>query len=272
MTDDFPRKIMLITGASGGIGADLARVAAAKGHDLALVARNRATLDALADSLAALPGQKNPRPLVFDCDLAKAGAGAALEDFFATSGATPEIVVNNAGYGVLGPATDGDLAEQLGMIDLNVRALTELSLRFAKPLARAKGRLLNVASIAAFMPGPGMAIYYASKAYVLSFSEALSVELAPLGVSVTALCPGPVPTGFQERARFYANMSMVKLGAMSSPEVARIGYEGMMARKRVVIPGATSKFIAWTTPLTPKSLSLALVSALQLRRKTKEGS
>ena len=164
------RKIMLITGASGGIGADLARVAAAAGHDLALVARNRAALDALADALAALPGQKNPRPLVFDCDLSKPGAVAALAQALTAAGAAPEIVVNNAGYGALGPAADGDLDEQLGMIDLNIRALTEMSLVFAKPLIEAKGRLLNVASVAAFMPGPGMAIYYASKAYVLSFS------------------------------------------------------------------------------------------------------
>jgi uncharacterized protein len=266
-----PRKIMLITGASGGIGADLARLAAAKGHDLALVARNRAALDALADSLAALPGQQNPRPLVFDCDLAKPGAVDSLVEFLAAQNATPEIVVNNAGYGSLGPADEGALSEQLGMIDLNIRALTEMSLRFASPLAQAKGRLLNVASIAAFMPGPGMAIYYASKAYVLSFSEALSVELAPLGVSVTALCPGPVPTGFQERARFRREMTMVKFGSLSSPEVARAAYDGMMARKRVVIPGLMTKFLAWTAPLTPKPLILAMVGSLQLRRKKKEG-
>lgn len=263
-----PRKIMLITGASGGIGADLARIAAAGGHDLALVARNRQALDALADELAALPGQKNPRPLVFDCDLARPGAVAGLKDFLAAAEAEPDIVVNNAGYGVLGPAIEGDLAEQLGMIDLNVRALTDMSLAFAAPLARAKGRLLNVASLAAFMPGPGMAIYYATKAYVLSFSEALSAELAPMGVSVTALCPGPVPTGFQARARFRADMSMMKLGAVSSPEVARAAYAGMMARKRVVMPGLMTKVTAWSSPFTPKSLSLALVSALQLRRKT----
>ncbi len=264
------RKIMLITGASGGIGADLARLAATKGHDLGLVARNRVALDALADELAALPGQQNPRPLVFDCDMAKLGAVDSLIEFLAAQGATPDIVVNNAGYGSLGPADEGNLSEQLGMIDLNVRALTEMSLRFAAPLAQAKGRLLNVASIAAFMPGPGMAVYYASKAFVLSFSEALSVELAPLGVSVTALCPGPVPTGFQERARFRRDMSIVKFGSLPSPEVARAAYDGMMARKRVVIPGFMTKLVAWTAPLTPKAISLALISSLQLRRKQKE--
>ena len=264
------RKVMLITGASGGIGAELARVAAARGHDLALVARNRAALDALADLFAALPGQKNPRPLVFDCDLSKPGAVAALAQDLAAAGAAPDIVVNNAGYGVAGPAVDGDVDEQLGMIDLNIRALTEMSLRFAAPLAQARGRLLNVASLGAFMPGPGLAVYYASKSYVLSFSEALSAELAPLGVSVTALCPGPVPTGFQERARFGRHMDWMKFISLSSPDVARIAYDGMMARKRVVIPGVATKLMAWSSPLTPKSLSLAMVSALQLRRAAKE--
>jgi hypothetical protein len=264
------RKIMLVTGASGGIGADLARLAATRGHDLALVARNRAALDALADEIAAKsaagPGHANARPLVHDCDLAKPGSVAGLKDFLAAANAAPDIVVNNAGYGVLGGAVDGDIDEQLGMIDLNIRALTEISLAFAAPLIEAKGRLLNVASVAAFMPGPGMAVYYASKAYVLSFSEALSAELAPLGVSVTALCPGPVPTGFQQRARFSGKMDWMKSAAMSSPEVALIGYEGMMARKRTVLPGVATKFTAWSSRFTPKSVSLALVSALQMRR------
>ena len=134
LSSEPTRTVTLITGASGGIGADLARVAAADGRDLALVARNRAALDALADELAALPGQKNPRPLVLDLDLAAPGAVDALVAFLAEQNATPDIVVNNAGYGALGPAADGNLAEQLGMIDLNIRVLTEISLRFAAPL------------------------------------------------------------------------------------------------------------------------------------------
>jgi len=266
------RKIMLITGASSGIGADFARFSAARGHDLGLVARNGAALEALADALAALPGQKNPRPLVFVRDLAQPGAVGALVAEVAAAGAMPEILVNNAGYGVLGPASEGDVAEQLGMIDLNIRALTELSLVFAPKLIAAKGRLLNVASIAAFMPGPGMAIYYASKAYVLSFSEALSAELAPKGVSVTALCPGPVPTGFQKRARFSEKMNLMFRAALSSTEVAKIAYHGMMAGKRVVIPGLASKLMVWSVPFTPKPAVLATVASLQLRRWEKEGA
>ncbi len=267
------RKVMLITGASGGIGADLARVAAMKGHDLALVARNRAALDALADEIAARPGQKAPRPLVFDCDLSQPGAPAAVETFLEQSGADVEILVNNAGFGVLDAALDGDLSEQLGMIDLNIRALTELSLRFGQRLAANRGRLLNVASVAAFMPGPGMAVYYASKAYVLSFSEALSAELAPLGVSVTALCPGPVPTGFQARAGFSRRMDAAMRHIVLSPsDVARAGYDGMMAGKRVVLPGAAARIMAWSAPFTPKGLSLRMISSLQMRRKWKEGA
>ncbi len=193
------RKVMLITGASSGIGAELARLAAKNGHDLALVARGKAALDALADEIAA---SGRPRPLVFACDLGKAEAIEAFVGELTRAGAEPEFLVNNAGYGVLGAAADNDREEQLGIIDLNVRALTDLCLRFVEPLARNKGRILNTASLAGFMPGPEMAVYYASKAYVLSFSQALGHELAPRGVSVTALCPGPVPTGFQARARF----------------------------------------------------------------------
>jgi short-subunit dehydrogenase len=267
-----PRKIMLITGASGGIGADLARVAAEKGHDLALVARNRAALDALADEIAGQTGRTAPRPLVFDCDLSQEGAAGAIAAFVEQSGADVEILVNNAGFGVVDAALDGDIAEQLGMIDLNIRALTELSLRFGGRLAANRGRLLNVASVAAFMPGPGMAVYYASKAYVLSFSEALSAELAPFGVSVTALCPGPVPTGFQARAGFGGAMNAVRHIALSSPQVARAGYDGMMAGKRVVLPGLTAKIMAWSAPFTPKGLSLKLVASLQMRRKWKEAA
>jgi short-subunit dehydrogenase len=266
-----PRKIMLITGASGGIGADLARLAGRKGHDLALVARNGAALEALADEIAAIPGRNAPRPLVFVCDLATPGGPAAVEAFLGEAGAVPEIVVNNAGYGLLGPAAEGDLAEELGIVDLNVRALTELSLRFAKPLIANKGRLLNVASVAAYMPGPGMAVYYASKAYVLSFSEALSKELEPHGVTVTALCPGPVPTGFGDRAGFGGVMNWMKFIHVSSPVVAEAAYDAMMEGKRVVIPGLLAKIMVWSSAVTPKALMLANVAALQLRRK-KEGA
>jgi len=260
------RKIMLITGASGGIGADLARHAGLKGHDLALVARNGQALDALADEIARYPGRTAPRPLVFACDLAAPDGPAAVEAFLAEAGASVEILVNNAGYGLLGAAADSDRAAQVGIVDLNIRALTDLTLRFASQLIANQGRLLNIASIAAYMPGPGMAVYYASKAYVLSFTEALSRELAPQGVSVTALCPGPVPTGFGSRAGFSGIMDWVKYAHVSPETVAAAGYDAMMAGKRVEIPGLIAKIMVWASAVTPKKLLLDNVAALQMRR------
>ena len=191
------KPVTLITGASAGIGAALARKFAAKGHDLVLVARREAELAALADEIAA---KGRPRPISVPLDLTRIDAPIRVSHELGSRGLEPAIVVNNAGFGLLGLAAELDRAEQLAMIDLNVRALTDLSLRFIDSLARHKGGILNVASVAGFLPGPGMAVYYASKAYVLSFSEALHRELAPRGVRVSVLCPGPVPTEFQARA------------------------------------------------------------------------
>ena len=191
------RPITLITGASAGIGAALAQVFAAHDHELVLVARREQRLLALADAIAARGGQ---RPVVLPIDLARADVADRIGSELAARGLEPDIVVNNAGFGLVGRAAELDRAEQLGMIDINVRALTDLSLAFVDSLERHRGGILNVASIAGFLPGPGMAVYHATKAFVLSFSEALHAELAPRGVRVTALCPGPVPTEFQARA------------------------------------------------------------------------
>src|SRR3984885_4476252 len=191
------RQVVVITGASAGIGAALARVFAAHGHDLVLIARREARLDALADEIAATG---RPRPLVLPVDLAQPDAAARIKAELAAHALEPQYIVNNAGFGLVGEAAQLDHAEQLTMIDLNIRSLTELSLAFADTLARLRGGILNVASVAGFIPGPGMAVYYASKAYVLSFSEALHHELARRGVRVSVLCPGPVPTEFQARA------------------------------------------------------------------------
>ena len=191
------RPVTLITGASSGIGAELARVFAEHGHELVLVARREHRLVELADEIAAAG---RPRPNVLSVDLERPGAVSLLAAELGARDLEPANVVNNAGFGLVGQALRLDRNAQLAMIDLNVRALTELSLAFTDSLARHRGGILNVASLAAFLPGPGMAVYYASKAYVLSFSEALHHELAGLGVRVTALCPGPVATGFQARA------------------------------------------------------------------------
>ncbi|MGH7247333.1 MAG: SDR family NAD(P)-dependent oxidoreductase, partial [Pseudomonadota bacterium] len=207
------KPITLITGASSGIGAELARVFAAHGHEVMLVARRERELAALADEISKGGG---PRPTVLALDLEQRNAVAAIASELSARGLEPENVVNNAGFGLVGHAAALDRDEQLAMIDLNIRVLTELSLMFVDSLARHRGGVLNVASIAAFLPGPGMAVYYASKAYVLSFSEALHRELARRGVRVTALCPGPVATGFQARAGFRAG-AIRKRGFLSLP-------------------------------------------------------
>ena len=182
------RPVTVITGASSGIGAALARVFARNGHALALVARREDRLHALADEIAAAGGVK---PLVIVADLQRGDAVRAIGDALAAQGAEPQFIVNNAGFGLVGSAASLDRDEQLAMIDLNIRALTDLSLGFVDSLARHRGGILNVGSMAGFLPGPGMAVYYATKAYVLSFSEALHSELKRRGVRVTRALPGP---------------------------------------------------------------------------------
>jgi Short-chain dehydrogenases of various substrate specificities len=167
-------RVTLITGASAGIGMELARVFAANGHRLALTARRADRLEALANELAAKGGKK---PIVIACDLEKADAGETIAAALAAEGVELDHLVNNAGFGVFGDAIERDRIEQIGIVDVNVRALTDLSLRFADQLIRNKGGLLNVGSVAGFLPGPGMAVYYASKAYVISLTEALRAEL-----------------------------------------------------------------------------------------------
>jgi short-subunit dehydrogenase len=246
------KAITLITGASAGIGAELARVFAAHGHELVLVARRQDRLDALADEIAKTG---RPRPVVLVANLEQHDAAEKIREHLSSRGVEPESVVNNAGFGLVGPAAALPRDWQLAMIDLNVRALTELSLTFADSVIRHRGGILNVASIAAFLPGPGMAIYYASKAFVLSFSEALHRELSPRGVRVTALCPGPVPTEFQLRSGMRLSSSMDWF-SMPADRVAQIGYRGFMRGKRVVIPGIASKIVVFLVRLMPHALLL----------------
>ena len=255
------RRVAIITGASEGIGVELARLMAKKGHDLALVARRRERLEALAGEIA-VTGR--PLPLVIPLDLAEPDAPDVLAQALGEAGAEPAILVNNAGFGLQGQVADLDAAEQLRMVDVNVRALTALTLKFLPDLIRNRGRLLNVASVAAFLPGPGMAIYYATKAYVLSFSEALSQELASKGVSVTALCPGPVPTGFQAAAGMSADLTKLMKMAQTSPQaVAEAAYRGMMSGRRVVMPSFADWMSASAAALTPRSLLLPVIGRVQ---------
>ncbi len=248
-------RVTLITGASAGIGSELARVFASNGHRVALVARRAERLAALASEIKASGGAA---PMVIACDL----DAAAL----AAEGVEVEFVVNNAGFGLFGNAVELDRAEQLGIIAVNIRATTDLSLRFSDQLIRHRGGILNVGSIAGFLPGPGMAVYYASKAYVLSLSEALRGELAPRGVRVTVLCPGPVPSEFQARAGFKPGFDSAILN-VSPLEVAKAGYRGLMANKRAVLPGLGIKLVPPLLRLFPRGFILWAVGQFQLGRR-----
>jgi short-subunit dehydrogenase len=263
------RPVTVITGASAGIGVALARVFARHGHELALVARREDRLNALADEIAATGA---PRPIVIVADLAERGVAARIGEALRAQGAEPQYMVNNAGFGLVGHAHGLDREEALAMIDLNARTLTELSLAFIDSLARHGGGLLNVGSVAGFMPGPGMAVYYATKAYVLSFTEALHGELKSRGVRVTVLCPGPVPTEFAERSGIDSNRAARGPLTTSAEHVAEQGYRGLMRGRRLVVPGLGNKFVTFVVPLVPRRLLLRLVGQRQARRQATDGA
>jgi short-subunit dehydrogenase len=256
--------VCLITGASSGIGAALAREFARHGHTLVLTARRQAELDRLADEIAR---GGRPRPHVIAADIASEDGADALQRGLAERGLDVSILVNNAGFGLLGEAAKLDAHQQLSMIDLNVRALTDLTLRFIDSVSRHKGGILNVASIAGFLPGPGMTVYHASKAYAVSFSEALHAELAPQGVKVCALCPGPVPTGFLSRAGIPHDY-FPRFLARSADRVARAGYAGFMRGQRVVVPGLPNRVLTLLPRIIPRGL-IADTSAWRWRRSSR---
>jgi short-subunit dehydrogenase len=255
------RPIALITGASSGIGAALARVFAAEGHELVLIARHEPALAAVADEIAR---EGRARPTVLPFDLTEPSAGVRLAAELFERGLEPRYVVNDAGFGLLGPAAELDRGEQLAMIDLNMRALVDLSLIFADSLARHRGGILNLGSLAGFLPGPNMAVYYATKAFVLSFSEALHREFAPRGIRVTALCPGPVPTAFQARAGLGLS-GAARWMAISADQAARAGYDGLMRGRRLVIPGRLTKFVPLLPRLMPRGLLLHIMARSQMK-------
>ncbi|MCF8475514.1 MAG: SDR family NAD(P)-dependent oxidoreductase [Pseudolabrys sp.] len=262
------RPVTVITGASAGIGVALAREFARHGHELVLVARRKDRLNALADEIAAT-GQ--PKPIVIAADLAQAGAARDIGEVMEALGVEPQYVVNNAGFGLVGVASSLDRAEQLSMIDVNMRALTELSLAFIASMARHRGGLLNVGSIAGFLPGPGSAVYYASKAFVLSLSEALHSELKPRGIRVTVLCPGPVPTEFAARAGVTGDLAPGRL-SQSAQTVAEAGYRGLMQGRRTVVPGLANKLVLLAVRLLPRRMLLRLVDSRQSKRRAAQNA
>ena len=259
--DGAARCRALVTGASSGIGEELARVLAANGHDLVLAARSADKLRALAAELGSKHGVAAE---AIAADLGRAGGGAVLADDLRRRGLEVDILVNNAGVGMHGPFAAADPARQTGLLLLNVVALTELT-RALLPamLARRSGRVMNVASTAGFVPGPFMAVYYASKAYVLSLSVALADELRGTGVTVTALCPGATRTNFGVAAGASGTRLFGGRGVMGAPEVARAGYAGMMAGKAIVVTGLRNRILAGSSNLAPRWLLARIARALQ---------
>jgi short-subunit dehydrogenase len=228
-----------VTGASSGIGSELAREFARHGHQLVLVARREANLVDLADRIAAAGAA---RPVILPIDLLAPDAIDQIDRVLLAEGCEVQFLVNSAGIGSYGAAADLAASAQHTIIDLNIRSLTELSLRWTDSIARHGGGILNVASVAAFFPRPMMAIYHATKAYVLSFSEALHDELAGRGIKVCVLCPGPVPTEFFALAGMKRSLFPSYL-YRSADRIARDGYAGLMAGQTVVIPGFANRVL-----------------------------
>lgn len=255
--------LTLITGASGGIGGDLTRELAKRRFDVILVARSTDVLNQLADEVTRAHGV---RAHVVTADLAAPGAAEQVATRASEITTQLDALVNNAGYGLFGRFADLDLADQMNMIRVNVEALTETTKRLLPAVIAARGKIMNVASTAAFQPGPLMAAYYATKAYVLSFSEALAEELAPAGVTVTALCPGPTRSGFQSRADVDTSARLFATGFMSSGAVAKRGIEGMLKGRRVVVPGVLNWLGVQSIRVTPRRLVTKVVRWLHERR------
>lgn len=258
-----PRKTALVTGASSGIGRELARLLAADGHDLVLVARDGARLDEVAEELRSAYGVST-RAIVKD--LSEASAAAEVFREIEDAGIDVDVLVNNAGFNVCGAFESTDPEQELRMLQVLVVTLTQLTKLFLPGmLGRGSGRILNLGSTGSFSPGPYDAVYCASKAYVLSFSEALAEELGGTGVTVTALCPGPTRTRFAEGAAM-TDLPLFRRGVMSAADVAAAGYRALMLGHRVVVPGMANKLLAFSVRLSPRRM-VTFVGKMLLRRK-----
>ncbi len=255
----------LVTGASSGIGWELARVLAEHGYDLVLVARRRERLEQLARDLI---DTHRAHARVIARDLKDPTAPASIADELARESVAVDVLINNAGLGVYGPFSETPGAREIETIQVNVMALTDLTKRFlGGMLQRRTGSILNVASTAAFQPGPLMAVYYATKAYVLSFSEALANELEGSGVTVTALCPGPTITDFQKRAGLERTRLFSSPLVTDARRVARAGFAGMRKGRRVVIPGIANKALVQSLRFSPRGLVTKVARLIQENRR-----
>lgn len=258
------RPSALVTGASGGIGLELARILAREGHDLFLVARSLPELERFAVELR---DQYGITAEAIRADLGDPAAPTELFDAIADRGVAIEILINNAGFGLAGRFDETDGRRELEMIQVNVAALTELTKLFLPGMVqRGTGRIMNVASTAAFQPGPLMAVYYATKAYVLSFTQAVAEEVRDSGVTLTALCPGPTHTGFANIANMQGTRLFNSPLTMGARAVAEYGYRAMMRGDRVAIPGAFNRLGAFATRLAPRRLLTKLARLAQENR------
>ena len=249
------KKVALVTGASAGLGVEFARQLSKRGYRLVLAARRKERLEELAEELG------NARAVAID--LSKKDAAAKLMADVAANGETVDLLVNNAGFGLIGQFAELDSARERQMVDLNVGALTDLCRAVAPAMIERKsGGIINVASTAAFQPGPKMAVYFASKAFVLSLSEALHEELKPQGIKVSCLCPGPTRTEFGEVAGFGGNGMFDKV-AMNAAEVVEAGLKGFDSNRAVVVPGLINKVGAASTRFAPRSVVRKIAGAIK---------
>lgn len=254
-------KFTLITGASTGIGKALAHISAENGRDLVLLARSQDKLETLGKTLQ---DEHGVRVEILVQDLAASKGAQRARSEIEGRGLEIGTLINNAGFGNLGAFHETELDMQLSMLCLNIEALTELTHRFLPPMiARGSGQILNVASTAALQPGPFMAVYYATKAYVLSFSEAVTEELRGTGVTVTALCPGPTRTAFQARANM-GGSRLARFGLQDARPVAEIGYRAMERGQAVAIPGSLNRLMALSVRFSPRAAVRRVVRHLNL--------
>ncbi|HEY7663701.1 MAG TPA: SDR family NAD(P)-dependent oxidoreductase [Xanthobacteraceae bacterium] len=257
------RPAIVVTGASSGIGQAIARVAAREGSFLLLVGRSRPALDGLVAELAVGGAHAAALPL----DLLAPGAIDAIDAALSARGLYCDILVNSAGFGLFGPAARVSRDEQLALLDLNIRAVTELTLRFLPGmLARGRGGVLNLGSLTGYATGPNMAVYYASKAYVNSFSAALAAEVAGSGVTVTCLAPGVVRTAFFDRCSVGQTRLMKLMPRANAADTAEAGWRAFKAGKRIVVPRWIDRFSVLVCRLLPASVIARFVAALQRPR------
>jgi short-subunit dehydrogenase len=248
---DPKEQTVLITGASSGIGFHLAREFASHGHPVILVAPVAEEIESVA---ADIEREFAVRALSIAADLIQADAAESIFDEVSADGVAVDILVNNAGLGQRGKFWENPPERDIEMIRLNVEAVVRLTRHFLPPmLERRRGRILNTASVAGFEPGPNLAVYHATKAFVLSFSESLATELADTGVTLTALCPGPTDTDFFPKAEMIDSPAFQKANLMAPQPVAKAAYEALMAGKRIIVPGAINKTMVASRRMLPKA-------------------